>query len=84
MTAMSYSDWHTPFLRDKTTLESALDSLQQVKAEQHEVPLMIQLVENPGYRFPGFEIFHGRVDLQQHDCIHIVLGRGLLSMDDSR
>ena len=83
MTVSSYSEWHTPFLRDEITLDNALDSLQQVKAEQHEVPLMVQLVENPRYRIPGFEIFHGRVDLQQHDFIHILLGRGLLSMDEA-
>lgn len=44
---------------------------------------MVQLVENPRYRIPGFTVFHGAVDLWQHDCIHIVLGRGLLEMDEA-
>ena len=42
----------------------------------------MQLVENPKYRVPGIELFHGRVELQQHDAIHILLGRGLLNKDE--
>jgi hypothetical protein len=79
----SYLNWHIPLTNDSITLQQALDSLEAVKAEQHDIPLMVQLVENPKYRFPGFEIFHGAVDLQQHDCIHILLGRGLTSIDEA-
>ncbi len=79
----SYLDWHLPLSENTITLRQALDSLNSVKAGQHEIPLMVQLVENPKYRFPGFEIFHGAVDLQQHDCIHILLGRGLTSIDEA-
>ncbi|MFV2061701.1 MAG: hypothetical protein ACC653_13535, partial [Gammaproteobacteria bacterium] len=79
----SYRDWHIPLSDDNISLRQALDSLDSVKAEQNEIPLMVQLVENPKYRFPGFEIFHGAVDLQQHDCIHILLGRGLASIDEA-
>lgn len=78
-----YKTWHIPYLRDQITLNEALESLHRVKAEQEEIPLMVQLVENPKYSFPGFNIFHGAVDLAQHDCIHIVLGRGLLEMDEA-
>ncbi len=79
----AYLNWHIPLANDEITLRQALDDLKTVQAEQHEIPLMVQLVENPKFRFPGFEIFHGAVDLQQHDCIHILLGRGLSSIDEA-
>ena len=79
----SYLNWHIPLANTDITLRQALDNLESVKADQQDIPLMVQLVENPKFRFPGFEIFHGAVDLQQHDCIHIVLGRGLSSIDEA-
>jgi hypothetical protein len=78
-----HHNWHIPFKRDHLTLRAAYDSLRTTGAEQGEVPLMVQLVENPKYRLPGFELFHGAVDLRQHDYIHIILGRGLLEMDEA-
>lgn len=41
------------------------------------------MVENPRYDIPGFDLFHGAVDIRTHDCIHILLGRGLLSKDEA-
>jgi len=79
----SYLDWHIPLAVSNITLRQALDNLSSVKADQLEIPLMVQLVENPKFRLPGFEIFHGAVDLQHHDCIHILLGRGLSSIDEA-
>ncbi|MBL1276831.1 MAG: hypothetical protein COB30_012175 [Ectothiorhodospiraceae bacterium] len=78
-----YSQWHLPVAHDQMCLSEAIDSMQRVGAGQQEIPLMIQLVENPNYRIPGFTLFHGAVDLAQHDCIHIMLGRGLLEMDEA-
>tara|TARA_Y100000310_G_scaffold54691_1_gene50113 strand:+ start:947 stop:1528 length:582 start_codon:yes stop_codon:yes gene_type:complete len=46
-----------------------------------EVPLIIKLVENPRYKTS--KLFTGAVDLFTHDCIHIVLGRGLLLKDEA-
>lgn len=83
MTTPDYRDWHIPLSRDAITLRAARESLAQVGAGQQEIPLMIQLVENPKFRIPGLTLFHGAVDLQQHDCIHIILGRGLLDMDEA-
>lgn len=79
----SYRDWHLPLRHDRITLRDALADMQRVGAQQGEVPLMVQLVENPRYRIPGVTIFHGAVDLRQHDCIHLALGRGLLPMDEA-
>lgn len=78
-----YQDWCIPLLYDQITLGEALDNMRKVGAAPQQVPLMVQLIENPRYKIPGLEIFHGAVDLAQHDCIHIILGRGLLSMDEA-
>jgi len=80
---LSYKDWHIPLCRDQLSLTEAYSFLGQVKARQEEIPLMVQLVENPKYSIPGFQIFHGAVDLEQHDYIHIMLGRGLLPIDEA-
>lgn len=79
----SYRDWYIPFHQDMLTLRQAHESMSVVRAEQEEIPLMVQLVENPKFHIPGFHLFHGAVDLNQHDYIHIVLGRGLLEKDEA-
>lgn len=65
------------------TLREASQTLSSLKLKQEDVPLLIQLVENPKYDLPGIDIFHGSVDLETHDYIHILLGRGLLAMDEA-
>jgi hypothetical protein len=80
---LSYTDWHIPLQDDQLTLNEAYLDLQRVSAGQDEIPLMVQLVENPKFKIKGFELFHGAVDLQQHDYIHILLGRGLLPRDEA-
>ncbi|MDH5324050.1 MAG: hypothetical protein OEZ68_13280 [Gammaproteobacteria bacterium] len=80
---ISYRDWHIPLFRDHITLGEAFASMQQLRAQQQEIPLMVQLVENPKYTMPGFTLFHGAVDLDQHDYIHIALGRGMLEKDEA-
>lgn len=81
--SFSYRDWYIPFLQDEITLREAHQSMSQVRAHEEEIPLMVQLIENPKYQIPGFRLFHGAVDLLQHDYIHIVLGRGLLEKDEA-
>ena len=78
-----WREWHIPFSRGDVTLSDALDNLRALGAKQAEIPLMVQLVENPAFDLPGGDLFHGRVDLLTHDLIHIVLGRGLLSNDEA-
>jgi hypothetical protein len=81
--SLSYKDWHIPFSRDDITLRAATDNLSALGAKQEDIPLMVQLVENPRYDIPGFDIFHGAVDIHTHDYIHILLGRGLLPKDEA-
>ena len=64
-------------------LRAGCDSLDAVGMRQRDVPLIVQLVENPKYDLPGIEIFSGATDLRQHDRLHILLGRGLLPKDEA-
>jgi len=80
----SYKDWHIPFARADITLQMALDSLSEARAEAHaESPLMVKLAEDPQLSSPTLEVFSGTMDLHQHDCIQILLGRGLQDMDEA-
>ena len=75
--------WITKLDDDGVTLRSAYASLMSVGNTQDEVPLIVRLAENPAYNFSGLGFFKGRVTLEQHDFIHIILGRGLTLMDES-
>jgi hypothetical protein len=77
-----YRHWHLPLSNGDITLDAALASLRRVGAPAADIPLMVQLIENPKYRIPCLDLFHGRVALDQHDVIHILLGRGLLNKDE--
>ena len=83
MRPMHIDDWYIPFRQDDVILRDALASMTAVQAPQGDIPLMVQLVENPRYRIPGLSIFHGAVDLAQHDFIHIILGRGVRAKDEA-
>jgi len=78
-----WEDWHIPWHCDQLTLREGLAYLAPVAAAPQEIPLLVRLVENPRYRIPGLTLFHGAVELKQHDCIHILLGRGLLAKDEA-
>lgn len=68
-----------PDLRDpdERSLGSVLDTLPANRPE--EIDQLVRLVENPEspYALPG------AVALGRHDCIHVLLGRGLLGPDEA-
>ena len=74
-------EWHIPLSKGNTLLRLGLDSMSGFKLEAKDVPFIIKLVENPKYK--SSELFTGAVTLFNHDCIHIVLGRGLLPKDEA-
>ena len=79
----AWRKWHVPLSQHRTTLEAAYGSLRSIALKQREVPLLVQLVENPRFDIPGIEIFSGATSLRQHDYLHILLGRGLLPKDEA-
>ena len=75
--------WHVPLSKGEMTLTDAHRTLQPIAMQQRDVPLIVQLVENPRFDLPGIEIFSGATDLRKHDYLHILLGRGLLPKDEA-
>jgi len=79
--AEAASDWHHPLAKGSSLLYKVLDTMQDFKLLQGEIPLVIKLTENP--RYFTSKLFTGAVDLFTHDCIHVLLGRGLLVKDEA-
>ena len=73
-------NWHNS-LSQSGDLCDILAEMEEFKLDQEDVPLIIKLVENPKYKTS--QIFSGAVDLFTHDCIHVLLGRGLLPKDEA-
>lgn len=61
---------------------SALASVPPLTTKS-ELPLMLRLQRDPDLSFLGQLVFQAGLDQHQHDCIHILLGRGLLPMDQA-
>jgi hypothetical protein len=80
VTAMSEaaSDWVPGFRNpDDRCLGEVLETLPANRPE--EIDALVRLLENPSspYALPG------AVSLERHDCIHVLLGRGLLGADEA-
>ena len=73
-------EWHIPFQQDGVTLRAALAT---VPVSEGEIPLMIRLQRDPDLSFLGQLVFRAGLTRQQHDSIHILLGRGFLPMDQA-
>lgn len=78
----SQQDWHIPFAQESLTLHEALDTAPTT-ADYPEAPLMLRLQRDPDLSFLGQLVFKAGLDQHQHDCIHCLLGRGLLPMDQA-
>lgn len=81
--AITARDWFIPVSCGGMTLREANASLDAIRASQEDIPFLVQMVENPAYDIPILDVFHGATDLQTHDFLHIVLGRGLLPKDEA-
>jgi len=64
-------------LNDARTLGEVLETLPANRPD--EIDALVRLLENPAspYALPG------AVSLERHDCIHVLLGRGLLGADEA-
>ena len=76
-------EWFIPISEQTKTLGQAFEEMQLIALEQDSIPLIVQLVENPGYDLPGIDIFSGATNLETHDYIHLLLGRGVLPKDEA-
>lgn len=73
--------WCCPLSNGSKKLYEVIDEMEDWSLEQQDVPLIIKLVENPKYK--SSELFTGAVTLFNHDCIHVVLSRGILPKDEA-
>jgi len=62
-------------------LSNVLEEMEPWKLESTAVPFIIKFFENPKFNF--FNFFPGAVNLKAHDCIHVLLGRGILPKDEA-
>ncbi|HXC54579.1 MAG TPA: hypothetical protein VNU97_04745 [Rhizomicrobium sp.] len=71
-------NWHIPLSRGEVTLRDAAAELARVGDAPEDIPLIVQIVENP-----QFGLFPCVADLQTHDFVHVLLGRGLSTKDEA-
>ena len=72
--------WQPPPLWSGRMLGPCLEEMKPFKLNPDDVPFIIKLVENPKY---NIGLFAGNVSLFNHDCIHMLLGRGLRVKDEA-
>lgn len=77
------ADWHCPLRAGRRSLAAVYRELKSLGLAQDDIPFLVQLVENPKYDLPGFDLFPGGTDLDTHDYLHILLGRGLRQKDEA-
>ena len=73
----SYKKWKIALDIDDLTLGEVYESLP--KHSQESISLWVRLLENPKSPFH----LRGAVGLLEHDCIHLLLSRGLLPQDEA-
>jgi hypothetical protein len=73
--------WICPLSNGGRLLHAVMEEMDEWSLNQGDVPLIIKLIENPKYK--SSKLFTGAVSLFNHDCIHVVLGRGILPKDEA-
>jgi len=68
-----YKLWKPEYTCD-TILKDAYDDMKKyVTASQKDIPFIVQLIENPKYKFLRFGLLKGSTSLEVHDLLHIIL-----------
>jgi hypothetical protein len=70
-------EWYPGLNNDRATLQEIYDTLPA--APPTAIPRIVRLFENP----QSWLKFRGAIDLETHDLLHIILGRGLLDQDEA-
>jgi hypothetical protein len=78
-----YTAWPVSLNDHSMTLSEARKAMRACGDMDSAIPLVIQLVENPRFSLGRFDFFRARVGLAGHDCIHALLGRGLMPLDEA-
>ena len=70
-------EWFPGLDNDDRTLRAVLAELPAAPATA--IPWIVRLFENPA----GWLRLHGAIHLEDHDMVHVLLGRGLLDQDEA-
>ncbi len=73
----SWKEWSCGLHNDHLTMAQVLETLPGNDAV--EIHWLIRLLERPGSKLA----LSGAIDLDKHDCVHVLLGRGLLPQDEA-
>ena len=74
---MNYAEWNPGIENGDATLQSVLDTLPG--NDSVEISWLVKLIENPRSPFS----LPGAISLDAHDCVHAIVGRGLLNQDEA-
>jgi hypothetical protein len=72
-----WREWYPGLDNNESTLGEILDSLPGFTAD--EIPALVRIFENPESPIA----LAGACSLEQHDAIHVLLGRGLVDQDEA-
>jgi hypothetical protein len=72
-----WRDWNPGLGNGELSLQSVYDTLPDASAD--EIDQMVRLLENSASPYTGPSVAR----LRHHDCIRILLGRGLLNQDET-
>ena len=73
---VAWNNWNPGLDNDDLTLAQVRETLPG--ADPKDISLLVRLLENPKSPLA----LTGAASLERHDCIHIILGRGLLPQDE--
>jgi len=74
---LKWNEWNPGLDNDHLLMSDVLDSLPA--APPTAIPEEVRALENPDSN----EAFPGAISLERHDCVHILIGRGLLPQDEA-
>jgi hypothetical protein len=77
MEKVAWNVWNPGLDNDDMSLQSVRDTLPANNAD--DISLIVRIFENPKSPIA----FKGAISLDRHDCVHILLGRGLLPQDEA-
>ncbi len=74
----SYRSWHIPLSEDRVKLNEAVYDMHAMSWNNLSLPLILKLGE-----MPDTDRFFKPLTLMERDCLHILLGRGMLAKDEA-
>ena len=74
---LEWNEWQPGLDTDDMTLAQVLATMP--KSDASDVPEIVRKYENPS----SPDALPGAIDLDRHDCLHVILGRGLHVQDEA-